>query len=186
MAERQITLGDAIRKVTLHVQVDLQNTLLLMRGQEPELRTTELKHFLQRSRKKMLQVYALCKWLAAPGISQCFNALTDFNGQLSTMEFEMARNLDEMYFCHASIFTMRSRGYEVSTAVDIASQETYSLLPSSMFSCGKPEFPALLDADTVKKDLNMYLHVKTDRCPYMRKNLNISTNIVLHRHFLRR
>jgi hypothetical protein len=131
-----------------------------MRGQDPELRTTELRQFISRSRRKLLQLYALAKWLSSAGITQCFRAIADFNGQLTTLDQETARNLDEMYFCHAGIFTMRSRPYEVPLAVDIAATRTYPSLPSSMFSCGKPDFPAAMDLDTVRRDLNVYLRAK--------------------------
>jgi hypothetical protein len=160
MAENSISLGDAIRKLTLHVHTDLQNTLLLMRGQDPELRTTELRQFIARSRRKLLQLYALTKWLSSAGITQCFRAIADFNGQLTTLDQETARNLDEMYFIHASIFTMRSRPYEVPLAVDIAARRTYPSLPTSMFSCGKPDFPAPMNLDTVRRDLDVFLRAK--------------------------
>jgi hypothetical protein len=160
MSADSISLGDAIRKLTLHVHTDLQNTLLLMRSQDPELRTTELRQFIARSRRKLLQLYALTKWLSSAGITQCFRAIADFNGQLTTLDQETARNLDEMYFIHASIFTMRSRPYEVPLAVDIAAKQTYPSLPASMFSCGKPDFPALMDLETVRRDLNVFLRAK--------------------------
>jgi hypothetical protein len=76
------------------------------------------------------------------------------------MEGEMARNLDEMYFCHASIFSMRSRPLEIIKAKDILARETYYNLPSSMFSCGKPDFPMELDPDSVSRDLTVFIHTK--------------------------
>lgn len=63
MTERTVALGDVLRRIELYVQTDLQNTLMLMRGQDPELRTTEMQQFLHRSRKRMLQIYAF----GAPG-----------------------------------------------------------------------------------------------------------------------
>lgn len=102
----------------------------------------------------------MLKWLNSPGISQCFRSINDFNGQLLTMEGEMARNLDEMYFCHASIFSMRSRPLEIIKAKDILARETYYNLPASMFSCGKPDFPMELEPDSVSRDLTVFIHTK--------------------------
>eukprot|EP01032_Pedospumella_encystans_P014851 gene14851-17034_t len=160
MEVQSITLGDALKKLSNNVQTELQNTLFLMRNQDPELRTTELRAFLSRTRTKLSQIYAMLRWLSSPGISQCFRSISDFNGQLQSMEGEMARNLDEMYFCHASIFSMRSRPLEIIKAKDILARETYYNLPAAMFSCGKPDFPAELDAVAVSRDLTVYLRTK--------------------------
>ena len=160
MEAQSITLGDALKKLSNNVQTELQNTLFLMRNQDPELRTTELRAFLSRTRTKLSQIYAMLRWLSSPGISQCFRSISDFNGQLQSMEGEMARNLDEMYFCHASIFSMRSRPLEIIKAKDILARETYFNLPAAMFSCGKPDFPAELDSIEVSRDLTVYLRTK--------------------------
>ncbi len=160
MEVQSITLGDALKKLSNNVQTELQNTLFLMRNQDPELRTTELRAFLSRTRTKLSQIYAMLRWLSSPGISQCFRSISDFNGQLQSMEGEMARNLDEMYFCHASIFSMRSRPLEIIRAKDILARETYYNLPAAMFSCGKPDFPAELDPVAVSRDLTVYLRTK--------------------------
>jgi hypothetical protein len=160
MASTSVSLGDAIQRAALSMQNDLQNTLLMMRSQDPEQRTTELKHFIARNRKKALQLYALTRWMSSPGILQCFRAIADYNGQISVVDQEMARNLDEMYFCHAGIYTMRSRPYEVSSAVDISVEGSYNGLPTSVFSCGRPEFPDLLDASVVKRNLDLCLQAK--------------------------
>jgi hypothetical protein len=160
MASTSVSLGDAIQRAALSMQNDLQNTLLMMRSQDPEQRTTELKHFIARNRKKALQLYALTRWMSSPGILQCFRAISDYNGQISVVDQEMARNLDEVYFCHAGIYTMRSRPYEVSSAVDISVEGSYNGLPTSVFSCGRPEFPDLLDASVVKRNLDLCLQAK--------------------------
>lgn len=72
----------------------------------------------------------------------------------------MARNLDEMYFCHASIFSMRSRPLEIIKAKDILARETYHNLPAAMFSCGKPDFPNDLEPASVSRDLTVYIRTK--------------------------
>lgn len=102
----------------------------------------------------------MLRWLSSPGISQCFRSIADFNGQLQTMEGDMARNLDEMYFCHASIFSMRSRPLEIVKAKDILARETYHNLPAAMFSCGKPDFPNDLEPASVSRDLTVYIRTK--------------------------
>jgi len=158
--QQSITLGDALKRLSNNVQTELQNTLFLMRGQDPELRTTELRAFLSRTRAKLSQMYAMLRWLTSPGISQCFRSIADFNGQLQTMEGDMARNLDEMYFCHASIFSMRSRPLEITKAKDILARETYYNLPAAMFSCGKPDFPNDLEPASVRRDLTVYIRTK--------------------------
>lgn len=155
-----MSLGDALQRAALSMQSDLQNTLLMMRSLDPELRTTELKQYIARSRKKAFQLFALTRWMSSPGVSQCFRAIADYNGQLSMVDQELARNLDEMYFIHAGIYTMRSRPYEVTTAMDISATGTYVDLPTSVFSCGKPEFPEPLDPSYVVDNLNLCLKAK--------------------------
>ena len=177
MESNTISLGDAFCRLSHHIQTDLQNTLLLMRGQDPELRTTEMRQFLARSRKKMLQIYALVKWLSSPGVAQCFRAIADFNGQLATMDQVMARNLDEMYFCHASIFSMRSRPFEIKRSIDILARRTYYNLPGSMFSCGKPDFPEQLEPESVIRDLNLFLRLKLVADNFLSNNDSFKINV---------
>jgi len=65
-----------------------------------------------------------------------FDSLNDFESRMVTVENGLNRNLDEMYFMHAGIFSLRSRPLEVSAAKNILACESYDALPSSIFSCG--------------------------------------------------
>ena len=71
-----------------------------------------------------------------------FECLSDFESRIAFIENGLNRNLDEMYFLHASIFSMRSRELQVSEAFGLlATGGNSSLLPSSIFSCGSKSLP---------------------------------------------
>lgn len=162
------TLGDAIQKISISIYLEIDKLLGLMQNQDPELRTLEFRTFIHRSRKKLLQLFALIRWLSMPGVSDCFRSVSNYNSQVSTIDDGTARSLDEVYFTHAGIFSMRSRPFEISRAIDVLTRKTYYNLPSTMFSCGKPSFPAKLDENLTVKDLNIFLRSKVymvDRLP---------------------
>lgn len=177
MEIQSISLGDALRKLAVNMQTDLQNSLLLMRGQDPELRTVEMRSFIARSRRKLTQFYAIVRWLSTAGVSQCFRGVADFNSQMATIDGEMARNLDEMYFVHASIYSMRSRPLEVTKAMDMLARKTYYNLPGAMFSCGRPEFPQALDPEEVVRDLCVFTNVKLNSSDRIGSNWPVNLSV---------
>lgn len=177
MEVKSISLGDALRKLAVNLQTDLQNSLLLMRGQDPELRTVEMRSFIARSRRKLTQFYALVRWLSTAGVSQCFRGIADFSSQMTTIDEEMARNLDEMYFTHASIYSMRSRPLEITKAMDILARKTYHNLPGAMFSCGRPEFPRALEPGDVTRDLDVFLKIKVNLVDIIQQDWPVKVSI---------
>jgi hypothetical protein len=71
-----------------------------------------------------------------------FECLSDFDSRITYIENGLNRNMDEMYFLHASVFSMRSRELQVSEAFRLlATGGASSLLPSSIFSCGLKPLP---------------------------------------------
>jgi hypothetical protein len=76
------------------------------------------------------------------GVARLFDSLQSHDSKLTAIENELNRNMDEMYFLHASLFSMRSRQLEVSAAKDILATGRYRALPSSIFTCGAPVLPS--------------------------------------------
>ena len=70
-----------------------------------------------------------------------FECLSDFRSKIENIENGLNRNLDEVYFLHAGIFSLRSRELQVSDAKNILASGRYSSLPSSIFSCGTMPLP---------------------------------------------
>ena len=159
-----IPLGDVLQKIAAHVSTDLKVLIALMAKQDPELRTLELKNFITRTKRKLLQTLALLRWLSSSNVMASFSALSDFNRQLISVDGVLSRGLDELYFTHFHMYAMRSRQYCVSKAMDILASKTYPFLPASVFSCGRPDFP-LHDNDgnsssVISNDLDVFIRAK--------------------------
>lgn len=160
-----IPLGDVLQKIAAHVSTDLKVLIALMAKQDPELRTLELKNFIARTKRKLLQTLALLRWLSSSNVMASFGALSDFNRQLISVDGVLSRGLDELYFTHFHMYAMRSRQYCVSRAMDILASKTYPFLPESVFSCGRPDFPLHHDRDStsssvISSDLDVFIRAK--------------------------
>lgn len=156
-----IPLGDVLQKIAAHVSTDLKVLIALMAKQDRELRTLELKNFIARTKRKLLQTLALLRWLSSSNVMASFGALSDFNRQLISVDGVLSRGLDELYFTHFHMYAMRSRQYCVSRAMDILASKTYPFLPSSVFSCGRPDFPLHdRDSSVISSDLDVFIRAK--------------------------
>jgi len=62
-----ITVGDALKNVSARIYTNLKNLFLVLSEQDPELRTSELRLFITRSKKLLYQLLAVLKWLQSPG-----------------------------------------------------------------------------------------------------------------------
>ena len=68
------------------------------------------------------------------------------------VEGALARNLDEVYFNHAQIYTLRSSSWPVEQAYRLMTQKTFQhQLPASIFSCGAPILPTLPQEEQRRK-----------------------------------
>lgn len=182
-----MSLGDVLQKITINIYMDVKRTLLLISQQDPELRTIHFKNFTLRSKKKLLQLFVLLKWLSIPNIMKSLNAIATFKKQLHLIEMTLNRSTDEMYFIHGSIYNMRSRLYSVKQATDLLVHKTYLNLPKSIFTCGQPACTLMIqdiqsnnhqEAKQLKHDLDIYLQAKlvlNDPIPI--KDLPIQYNI---------
>jgi hypothetical protein len=162
-----IPLGDVLQKIAAHVSTDLKVLIALMAKQDPELRTLELKNYITRTKRKLLQTLALLRWLSSSNVMASFSALSDFNRQLISVDGVLSRGLDELYFTHFHMYAMRSRQCCVSKAIDILASKTYPFLPASVFSCGRPHFPLHNDNDNdrnsssvISNDLDVFIRAK--------------------------
>jgi hypothetical protein len=153
-------LGDAMRRLSFDIFSEVKSIQVLMRGLDPDMRTVELKNWIARSKRKLMQLYALMRWLSLPNASSLFRSVADFTLNLSTVDANMVRSLDELYFAHAVVFSMRSRPYELQRAKEVLCKSTYTALPSSLFEPGRPEVPLTLEGHTVLSDLDIFIRLK--------------------------
>jgi len=149
-----------MRRLSFDIFSEVKSIQVLMRGMDPDMRTVELKNWIGRSKRKLMQLYGLMRWLSLPNSSHIFRSVADFSFQLSTVDANMVRSLDELYFAHALVFSMRSRPYELLRAKDILCKSSYTALPDALFACGRPEIPTLLEPATVESDLDIFIRTK--------------------------
>jgi hypothetical protein len=67
MSVVQITVGDALKFVSARVFKYMKNLFLIFGEQDPELRTSEMRLFITKAKKIMIQMLALLRWLNSPG-----------------------------------------------------------------------------------------------------------------------
>jgi hypothetical protein len=154
------TLGDILRKVSLDIFVDLKTQLGEMKSQDAELRTAILKLFFARSKSKLIQCYAITKCLSNTGVVKNLQGIFDLQNYIGKIEDVLDQQLDEVYFSHALIYSMRSNHIEVSGLTEIMASSEYKSLPLSVFSCGVPETTNLRDSLTTLRDLDVYIRMK--------------------------
>lgn len=156
-----VSLGDLMQKISHSIYSDLHQLLASMPSYDPELRTTNLLYFIHRSRKKLCQILALIRWLSQPQVNRLFQSLDDFFQKVYDLELNMTRFVDEMYFVHANIFSLRSPKYETELAHSILATRRYPALPAAIATCGMPVYPkATIDINTLQKDLELLIKAK--------------------------
>ena len=160
MATVMPKLADCLHRVAVTIHVDLQRLLVEMANQESDLRTKELRKFVHRSRKLLYQTLALCTWLKQDKTRQFFQALAQFHIEINFLQNLFNRNLDELYFIHAGLYYQRSLKHDIHLAFDIATQKTYSTLPSSIFTFGSRTFPIIVPPESVRQKLDISIRTK--------------------------
>lgn len=171
-----VTVGDAMQRLAYSINQEMLSVLQLLHNQDPELRTIECLNFLSRSRKRLLQLYALLQWLQRDRNQQCLDDVAATNGQLIEKGNSVCQSLDELFFAHAGMYAQRSRRREVAAASDILCRQNYSTLPSSIFSCGRPIFPSFheeLSDEQLKKDVEVFIRGKIGLCGGVKQMLQL-------------
>jgi hypothetical protein len=138
---QRIQLGEVIRKITFTIYWDLKNLLSTFHDTEPDLRTVALRKFVLISKKRLSQLLCVIRWLGQANILDLFRSLDQFNLNMNELNGLFARGLDEMYFLHNGLYSMRTMKHETRLACNLCSLGTYPLLPSSIFTGGVQVFP---------------------------------------------
>eukprot|EP01031_Cornospumella_fuschlensis_P045735 gene45735-55976_t len=163
-----VPLGDAIQKIVAQIYTDANRTLSNLKAQDPELRTTELRGFLANTKAKLLQLLAVIRWLNKPHVVSLFHSLVQFNSCLGDVDSVMSRSLDEMYFLHGSLFSLRSSRHEVFLAKSILSNAKYPNLPLAVTTAGRKPLPVAMCPKALARKMQIYIQSKlhlTDAIP---------------------
>jgi hypothetical protein len=159
-ATQTVPLGDALQRIVAQIYNDSNKLLLNLKSQDPELRTTELRAFLANTKAKLLQTLCLVRWLGQPNVVNLFHSLVQFNMCMANMDEVMARNLDEMFFVHGSLYPMRSFQHECKIARSIISADDYLGLPLAIRTAGRKPLPVVIPKDSLHAKLNIYIRAK--------------------------
>lgn len=165
-------LGDCLHNVAAAIHSDLVLLLRDMARQEGDLRTSAMRDFVHRNRKLLYQILALCTWLRQDNILQIFQAVQQFRLESSMLSNLFHRNVDEVYFLHASLYNLIAPKHQVRLALDIVTHRTYQNLPTSIFTFGSRTFPVLLPPPEVQQRLDVCIRAKLalyDKAPSMFK-----------------
>ncbi|RYH12612.1 hypothetical protein EON65_37790, partial [archaeon] len=169
-----VPLGDAIQKIVAQIYADANRTLSNLKAQDPELRTTELRGFIANTKAKLLQLLAIIRWLNKPHVVHLFHSLAQFNSCLGDVDSVMSRGLDEMYFIHGSLFSLRSSRHETSLAKSILANSKYLNLPLAVTSAGRKPLPSAIPSSTMSRKMHIYIHSK----------LHLTDSIHSHKHYV--
>ncbi len=161
-------LGEVLRKLATDIYGDLLAVIRDMKSQDSELRTSIMKLFISRTKRKLSECFAIARWLSFSGIMRCTQSVNELKFNLSAIENKMGQKLDELYFSHASIYSLRSRPLEIAAANGVLTSGQYISLPSSIFACGLSCIPEVREGREVVDDLSLFIHAKLvtmDRVP---------------------
>lgn len=163
MSVQAVPLGDALQRAVAQIYSDTNLLLLDLKRQDPELRTTELRSFLANSKAKLLQLLSIVRWLGKPHIMQLFHSITQYNMDMATIDGVMARNLDEMFFIHGSVFPLRSSRHECVVARQVMTNGVYCSLPMATNTAGRKPLPADMPAPILQGKLDLFIRCKLAR-----------------------
>lgn len=132
-----ITLRDVVERLCTHIYesavsliIKLQDTL------EHEIRTRIIRNFVIFYKKKLFQLHALVSWLGSTSISQFFEAYNNFLLHIDLANNFFVRSLDEMYFSHSTLFSMRKRNLSVQSSMNCLVDGRVVCLPRTIQSFG--------------------------------------------------
>jgi hypothetical protein len=137
----RISVGELLQKTATAIHMELNNIRLTMRARDPELRTKALRAFVSKTLKKLAQLYAICKWVDAPGVRGFFESISYLESQVKNVEGQLTEIQDRIFWMHSFMYWMRSRRLEVELASQIMATGTYEDLPEAIFTCGRDPVP---------------------------------------------
>ena len=62
------TVGDSLKRISSRIYNDIKKLFLILADQDPELRTSEMRIFISRTKKVLYQMLAILKWLQSSGL----------------------------------------------------------------------------------------------------------------------
>lgn len=178
-SSQRVRLGDVVKNSTESIIEDLKLVLDEMKPLKPEQRTSRMRSFVKRSKKKLSILLGLCKWSGNPEIPTFFASLFAIESQLADIDAQLNLARDQLYFAHSGLFGRRLRSLDVASAHTILSCGTYDELPHVMFTCGKHPEPR--DHPNLREDLDQFLKAKLilhEPVPRAIKRANIENGVV--------
>jgi hypothetical protein len=171
VTQQNVMLGDLFQRVSKQIYLHLSQVTVSMKDLDPELRTDYLVKFINRSKKLLLQLYALTNWLGQSRVQTMFRNMDAFYFRLFETNELFNQALHQIFIIHSSLYSMKTIKFETKVAIQIFSNKTYPLLPKAIFTCGAKSFPDIKKErfdDTVLSKLNLYIRTKLalrDRLP---------------------
>ena len=87
MNAQTVTVGDALKRLSSRIYLNLKNLFPILAEQDPELRTSELRLFVTRSKKVLFQMLAIMRWLQSSGFNySIFGGAAIFSKFLSKIQ----------------------------------------------------------------------------------------------------
>ncbi len=161
----KISIGDLLQKTAVLIYKELENVRFSLKSADPEMRTITLRSFVQRTMKKLTQVYAIVEWCRHPETVLFFKTIENLTQQIRELEANMNLGTDRFFYMHAGLHGMRTLRDNVELAQDIVVTGTYRYLPEAIFTCGDVNQPGKkrvedIDKDAMIDDLNMYIRIR--------------------------
>lgn len=147
-----VSLGDVYQRLSRHIMEEIRVLVASMPSQNPERNTSILSSFTSRTRRKLLQLLALTRWLSSQKVLKLFETLDHFHFQLQDWEVKSAATIHRMFFLHSSIYSMRSPKPLISDAQAIMSPQNLKLtVPPAVFTCGQVAFPTTTHNEAISR-----------------------------------
>ena len=160
MMPTKIKLGDAIKRITFKIYWELKELLISFNNTEADLKTVALRRFVALSKKRLAQLLAVIRWLGRGNVVDLFRSLEQFDRSILEVNNLYACGLDNMFFLHQGLYSMRTMKHEAAIAFNMGALGTYPLLPSAIFSGGMKNFPKEIVAEELIHSLDLYIRMK--------------------------
>lgn len=128
----RMKLGDVVGRAARHVHADLQRSIDALARQTEDRRTLSLRDLVQRSRVILLQLLVLCRWIGSPETAELTARIEAVKARVGAGETALNGDVDRLFYLHAGLYPMRTRRFDVATAVHLINYGTYAHLPTSL------------------------------------------------------
>ena len=132
VGRKSVKLGTVIRNVVNITYKELDELITNMSAQTGTLRTQKLRQFCHRAMKRLLQLYALCKWIMTPDVVVFLNDISTLQQHMQEIENELNKMQDTLYFTHANLYSKRFNPLEVRASQDLFARGKITSLPQQM------------------------------------------------------